>query len=259
MTFPGKLLLTGLLIFLTISSYAHEPPPTLRAGLEPFPPLITEQKTGYSIDWLREVAKAAGFELKIQIMPYSRAKSALMSGQVDIIGHTPNGLETDAFYTFATELEHTVLTRLDAVSQSQEDTRQDQLGLVYVGTPFGNASFISALLELSEDRFVEGTLPNIIDMMLSRRINTVVFDRAAIFTEMQKHEGSVYYREVQQIDAGFAVRNDNPKLLAKLNDAALQVDSQAAYEDYLNQYDWPKAGFISSGVLEVLEQESPDH
>ena len=255
MSLYSRFLLSGLLTFLTTSSFSDDPTPTLRAGLEPFPPLITEQKSGHSVEWLREVAEAAGYQLRVQLMPYSRAKSALMSGQVDIIGHTPHRLENDTFYTYAAELDHTVLTKLDAVSESLKDTQHNQLGSVYVGTPFGNASFISKLLELPEDRFVEGSLANIVDMMLSRRINTVVFERAAIFTEVQKHKASVYYREVQQIDAGFAVRLDNPELLTQLNDAASEIDSSAIYKDYLNRFNWPTEGFISSGEVRLPEPE----
>lgn len=251
----NRFLLAGLLIFLTTSSYAQETTPTLQAGLEPAPPLITDQNTGYSVEWLKEVAEAAGFDLTIQIMPYSRAKSALMTGQVDIIGHTPHGLETDAFYTFASELDYSVMVSLDAVSVNEEDIQQHKLDSVYVGTPFGNASFISELLNLTEDRFVEGTLPNVVNMMLARRINTVVFERAAILSQVQKHQASVYYRQVKQISAGFAIRSDNPGLLARLNDAALQIDSQAIYEDYFEKFDWPDEGFISFGDVDVPDQK----
>ncbi len=248
-------MIIGLLLVVTTSSYADEARVSLRVGLEPFPPLITEQKTGYSVEWLKEVAGTAGFDMTIQVMPYSRAKSALKTGQVDIIGHTPHGLENDAFYTFASELDYSVMVSLDAVSVNEEDIQQDKLDSVYVGTPFGNASFISELLKLTEDRFVEGTLPNIVDMMLAGRINTVVFERAAIFIQVQKHQASVYYRKVKQVSAGFAIRSDNPELLARLNDAALQIDSQAIYQDYTEKFDWPDEGFISSGEVDVPDQK----
>ncbi|MEX0606257.1 MAG: hypothetical protein WD623_15205 [Marinobacter sp.] len=51
-------------------------------------------------------------------------------------------------------------------------------------------------------------------LLLLRRINTVVFERAAIFTQVKKHRANFYYWEVQQVNAGFAVRNSNPELLA---------------------------------------------
>lgn len=217
----------------------------LTVGLELFPPLIEENRTGYSIDWLQAVAAEADMELRIRIMPYSRAKVALMTEQVDLIGHTPFGLETDQFYDYAVELDHRVPTKMDAFALTPGDLEFESGYMELIGTPFGNSAFIADLTGVSRDRFVEGSLTRIVNMMLAGRVHTVVFERMSVVTQL-RHQARqpVYYRMVKQIDAGFAVRKDNDALLRRLNAAAGRVDARKIYQPYINLLDWPDSGRI---------------
>mgnify|MGYP000228418302 CR=1 FL=1 len=74
-------------------------------GMEPFPPFITEQVTGYSVDMLRAIEKISDLKFDIEIMTYARAKHELEFNRLDIAGHTPKELETKGFYRYAQELD----------------------------------------------------------------------------------------------------------------------------------------------------------
>lgn len=219
--------------------------PVLTVALEPFPPLIKEDRTGYSVEWLQAVAHEAGMELRIRIMPYSRAKVALMTKLVDLVGHTPYKLETDGFYDFAIELDHRVPTKLDAFALTPSELDFEAGWMELIGTPFGNSAFIADLTGVTRDRFVEGSLTRIVNMMLAGRIHTVVFERMSVVTQL-RHQATqpVYYRLVKQIDAGFAVRRDNEALLKRLNAAAERVDTKEIYKPYINLLDWPDRGMV---------------
>ncbi|BES70441.1 hypothetical protein RE428_14590 [Marinobacter nanhaiticus D15-8W] len=219
--------------------------PVLTVGLELFPPLIEENRTGYSVEWLQAVADEAGMELRIRIMPYSRAKVALMTEQVDLIGHTPYKLETDRFYDYAAELDHRVPTKMDAFALTPGELAFEAGYMELIGTPFGNSAFIADLTDVSRDRFVEASLTRIVNMMLAGRVHTVVFERMSVVTQL-RHQARqpVYYRLVRQIDAGFAVRKDNDALLKRLNAAAERVDAKKIYKPYINLLDWPDEGKI---------------
>lgn len=230
---------------LAVASFARADSDRLRVGLEPFPPLILENGTGYSIDWLRALAKQAGMTLEVEIMPYSRAKVALMGGKVDLIGHTPYGLETDEFYRYAVELDARVPTKMDAFSLSVTGLNPTPDNGILIGAPFGNSAFISELTGIDRARFVEGSLPRLVSMMQAGRIDTVIFERMSVVGQIRKRAGPpVFYRLVKEIDAGFAVNRSRPTLLRRLNGAAARVDRKVIYGPYTNLLDWPDEGRV---------------
>lgn len=237
------------LLVLASPLIARSKTDTLRVGLEPFPPLITEEASGYSVNWLRAVADEADMTLKLRVMPYSRAKLSLMAGKVDLIGHTPYGLESDRFYHFAQELSHRVITRLEAFSLSRDDLALTANTNTFVGTPFGNMGFIADITGLNQDRFVEGTLENVVNMLLAERVDTVIFERVSVITRLRDEtEQLVYYRQLRQVDAGFAIRAGDSALRKRLEKAIENVDAEAIYRPYVNLRDAPDEGVIRPGA-----------
>ena len=85
-----KVLIIITFIINTALSFGEE----IKVGVEPFPPLINENGTGYAIDMLKEIEKQSDLKFQISFMPYNRAKSELKNGSVDLIGLTPQGKET---------------------------------------------------------------------------------------------------------------------------------------------------------------------
>lgn len=239
----------GCLAALSLApSLAHGAIPdsrVLRVGLEPFPPLIADDGTGYSVDWLRALAREAGMTLRISIVPYSRAKAGLKNGKLDLIGHTPVGMETQDFYTYAAELNHRVATKLDAFSLGKQVLDSANFEGKSIGTPYGNAKFIAETIDLPQSQFVEAPLPNLVHMLLAGRITTIVFERASVVSHIPKEtDTTIHYRLIAQIDAGFAVRRDRPQLLKQLNEASQRVDTANIYRAYSNLLGWPDRGTV---------------
>lgn len=219
--------------------------PTLRVGLEPFPPLIRENGSGDSVDWLRAAAKSAGYHLHVIIMPYSRAKLALSLGEVDIIGHTPFGNESPGFYAYARELSWSIETSLDAFSYDPDRLSADALSRDEIGTPFGNAEFLAGLLLLPESHFIEGRLENLSLMLKQRRLGVLIFERASVMNSLDKDGwAKIYYRQIREIPAGFAVAKGNVLLAQKLDKAMQGLDEKAYFSHYRRYLDMPKTGVV---------------
>lgn len=228
-----------------LSSFAYSEPTQMRVGLEPFPPLINEDGSGHSVHWLQAIAEEAGLELHVSIMPYSRAKLLLSAGDLDLIGHTPYGLETSEFYEYAREIDHRVPTRMDVFSLEESVLSPDSDSVYIIGTPFGNAEFLEDLLKFPETRITEGRLPNLVRMMLAGRIHAVAFERIATASEINRQtELLIHYRKLKEINAGFAVHRDNSELLQMLNKASEKIDADRLYLGYTNELQWPEKGIL---------------
>ncbi len=219
--------------------------PVLRAGLEPFPPLILENGGGESVDWLKAAANSAGYRLHIIIMPYSRAKIALSQGEVDIIGHTPYGYESPDFYHYARELSWSIETSLDAFARDPERLSPEALVSDEIGTPFGNAEFLAALLDLPHAHFIEGRLDNLSSMLTERRLDILMFERASVMNSLQKDgAGPVYYRQIMTIPAGFAVARQNRLLADRLDKAMRGLNEDAYFAGFRRYLDMPETGIV---------------
>lgn len=219
--------------------------PVLRVGLEPFPPLIRENGSGESVDWLRAAAKSAGYRLHVVVMPYSRAKLALSLGEVDIIGHTPFGNESPGFYAYARELSWSIETSLDAFSPDPDRLSAEALSKDEIGTPFGNAEFLADLLQLPESHFIEGRLDNLSSMLKQRRLDVLMFERASVMSSLDKDgRVKIYYRQIREIPAGFAVAKGNVQLAQQLDKAMQGLDEKAYFSQYRRYLDMPKTGEV---------------
>jgi len=62
------------LIRFFLYSIQHGFTEVIKVGLEPFPPLITKIKTGYSIKLLKAIEKVTDLKFGITIMSYNQAK-----------------------------------------------------------------------------------------------------------------------------------------------------------------------------------------
>ncbi len=100
-----------LFFFLWVSLIHAE---NILVGLEPFPPLITEDKKGLSVELLRAVEKISDLRFKIKIMRYDLAKFRLKKGKRHLIGHTPYKVEVKEFYEYAQELDWSINAIVDS-------------------------------------------------------------------------------------------------------------------------------------------------
>ena len=97
----------ALLFFLlvNIAAVKHTIAQELIFGIEPFPPIFTENGQGLGADLLKKIQKNSDLNFQIRIMTYARAKKELKNDRIDAIGLIPKGLETKEFYQYALELD----------------------------------------------------------------------------------------------------------------------------------------------------------
>ena len=210
---------------------------TIQVRLEPFPPLVTEAGGGLTVALLKQLEAISDLHFDVVIVPYSRAKYQLRNGQADLIGHTPVGYESDEFYSYAQELDWQLPTAADVFAMDPAWLSLPRSGEeYYVGAPLGNAEFFSALYDVPIDRFVESTLPNLLQMLARGRIQALMFERASTrsYIWRARLEG-VHYRMLGRINAGLAVRRDQQgdQLRARLEALIAKVDTRALLADYL--------------------------
>jgi len=219
---------------------------TIKVGLEPFPPLINSNKTGYTIDLLEQVGKVSGLKFEYIIMPYSRAKSGLKTKTLDLIAHTPFENESKNFYTYASELYFSIEAHVDIISLDSDF--EDLDSFVYknqIGTPRGNEEFFSSLYNITLKNFYPGELESLILMLKKGRIKYLIFDRAAMNKYCTKYiKKKVYYKSLGLIGAGFAVSNskEGSILKKKIESSIKKINTDKIYQNYLKLQEKKKTG-----------------
>ncbi len=241
-----KLLVIGIFINLLCHSvFAEE----IKVGLEPFPPLIIDEKTGYTVAMLRSIEKISDLKFSIWIMTYSRAKLQLESGHIDLMGHTPYKQESKEFYTYAQELKWTINTKSDLYAILKKNLNPKNIGKKRLGVPFGNKEFHSEITGIPLGKFKEGLLENLLKMLRLGRIDAFTFERASTMSSIRKlNIPNVNYRQLppEIIPTSMAVRKDQKgkQLKKKLDILIDKLDQQQIFKDYLKFINLPDKGVV---------------
>jgi polar amino acid transport system substrate-binding protein len=217
----------------------------INVGLEEFPPLIIDADTGYTVTLLKELEKNSDFTFDIRILSYSRAKAELKNGRVDLIGHTPHGLETEAFYGYAQELDWKFSTVTDVYGL--DPARLNRLEGQTIGIPLGNEAFFSELSGIPAENLYGGELKNLLRMLEKGRIDAFWFERASTMTQLYELGiRGVHYRQMPEtpIFSGMAVaRTPEGDRLKERLDALLQDAPYAKiFEPYRTYLALPPEG-----------------
>jgi len=229
-------------------------------GMEPFPPFITAQATGYSVDMLRAIEKISELKFDIKLMTYARAKHQLEFNQIDIAGHTPKELETDAFYQYAQELDWHVSTKSDLFSFDKKYFNFDNLQRGRIGTTLGNADFFSEKAGIERSKFIEtSTLDQLISLLLTRRIDVLIFERVSVMSLLQeKNSQDVYYKTIGEVPASIAVSNNSKgkKLKEKLDSLIDKLDQDKIFSGYLKYSRLPDSGVVPKMEKSLINDEA---
>lgn len=244
-----KIMLELLLIALAGLLISQDlPAQTIKVGLEPFPPLVTSDLKGYTIDMLRAIEETSDLKFDIKIMPYNRAKLELEKSDIDLMGHTPKGMEVKEFYDIAQELNWSIPTRMDYYSKYRRRLKHPKR--YKIGTPRGNAAFTSEVLSLPINRFYETKLENLLRMLINDRsdVQLVVFERATTMSTIRhlKLQG-IYYKNVGLgVHAGLAVaktkNGDNLKYMLEKYIAI--IDLNKIFQDFYYYVNLPAEGKV---------------
>jgi polar amino acid transport system substrate-binding protein len=234
-------LVSILFLFLCCKSLANHG--DISVGLEPFPPLVNEDGTGFVINMLNALEENSSLRFDYQIMTYARAKRELKKQRIDMIGLTPKGQETEEFYQYAQELIWHFDTTVDFYSTSPSNFTFLNFPQKSVGTLIGNADFFSELSSISRDKFIEvSSLKQLIMMMARGRIKVILFERVAMMStihDLQKdlntkvpsvlNSQKIYYQKFKRIPASIAVANSTAGIKLKRQLDKLLANNTSQY------------------------------
>lgn len=229
----------------------------LSVGLEPLPPLINYDKTGFSIDLLREIERNSDIEFKMTIMPYNRAKWNLKKGVTNMIGHTPHMQETEDFFKYAIELDWHIPAKIDIYSIDK--TKLDLLDInenFKIGTPRGNEGFLSEITGIPEGRFYNGSIDNLLKMLELKRIDIFIFERSSTMTHIEKLKiKNIFYKNIDIVSAGFAVQNNKNGIILKnkLDKIIRGIDVNKIFSEQMDFINLPDEGLVKIKKTEYAE------
>jgi polar amino acid transport system substrate-binding protein len=222
----------------------------VRVGLEPFPPLITEDGKGHSVDMLRAIEKMSDLKFDIKIMTYVQAKEGLKEGKLDLIGHTPQGKEAKDFYDYAQDLKWGIVTITDIFGLHKEDIAPDKYkALKMIGTPKGNKEVYHEIFGIPLQNFYEADMDTLLKMLENGKLNAYIFERASTMYTIKKLKlKNIQYRMLDDsIRASFAVRKDERgnKLRDKLDNYMQQANILKTLSGYYQFINLPMEGSVS--------------
>ena len=243
-----KFLIISVLLNLTGGATAFGE--TIKVGFEPFPPLIVNENSGYTVMMLKEIEKISDLVFDITIMPYNRAKQSLKNKEIDVMGHTPHGMETKEFYQYAVDLDWKIKAITDIFGIKKENIDIETFKkLKKIGTPRGNQKFYSEIFEIPLSSFYDGSLENLLRMLKASRIDAFIFERASTMSTLKqlKIDGVFYNTIDDSISASIAVRNDSEGIALKNKiDASIRtIDCQKIFGDYMEYINLPKNGIVN--------------
>ena len=243
-----------LLLYVSLDTRAQD----IHIGIEPFPPILTENKEGYAIDMFKAIESISDLKFHFHVMNYARAKIELKKNNLDMIGLTPKGYETADFYQYAEDLHWSVTAKVDLFSQDKKYFNTQALPAQSIGTLRGNADFFSELLHIPRDKFIEiSSLPQLIQMLERKRLNVITFERAATMLTLEDFDvTNVYYKKVAEIPASFAVRKNESgkKLKAKIDSFLSKIKSSHYFTDYFQYQNLADSGIINQADNKTITQ-----
>ncbi|MEW6989492.1 substrate-binding periplasmic protein [Colwelliaceae bacterium 6441] len=208
----------------------------LTVGFEPFPPFVTDDGKGLSVDMLRAIEEISDLTFDIKIMTYARVKKELKHQRLDLAGHIPKGIEVTSFYQYAQELNWSILTHTDMFSLSDKYLNVNNQSGVNVATTVGNTGFIAELMGKAPSSFIEVSLLNqLVEMLLKDRVKVIVYERASVMTLLEnKGIEGVLYKTVGITPITLAVQKsaDGNKLKEKLDSLIKKIDIQKIFANY---------------------------
>ncbi|PKM22414.1 MAG: hypothetical protein CVV10_04420 [Gammaproteobacteria bacterium HGW-Gammaproteobacteria-14] len=241
-------LLVTIVSAMLVSSISFAEPVVVRVKLEPFPPLVNSDGSGLAPQLLKHLETLSELRFDIEVMSYSRAKFLLQNGEADLIGPVPVGMESKEFYFDAIELDWQVDTAADLYVMDRAMLDQKELHDFDIGTPLGNARFFAELTGVPARNFVETTLESLVQMLVTGRIDVLLFERASTLSMLrQMNIEEVFYQNMVTIPAGFAVRanEDGLRLKTLLDELLRDADISALLAEYELYMSMPAEGPVS--------------
>ncbi|GHF85676.1 substrate-binding periplasmic protein [Thalassotalea marina] len=240
-----KVLLITLVCYSTLAVSQE-----VNVGFEPFPPLINEDGSGIAISLLDAISQKTDLTFNIELMTYDRAKKNLRDNELDLIGITPKGNESEDFYLYAKELSWSFSTTLDVYSTNQKLLNLNQVEEQSIGTLVGNADFIAQVTNIPREKFIEVSNLNQLGVMLIKgRLKVAVFERVSMMTTLRKLGlPFIHYKKLTSIPASLAVQNNKAGIALKkqIDDTLAQLETDIYLEHFYQYNRLADSGVVST-------------
>ena len=258
-------------IFLLLALFSFKliaTPTNITVGLEPFPPLVNEDGSGFVINMLDALQENSALNFSYQIMTYARAKKELENHRIDMVGLTPKDSETQEFYQYAQELIWHFNTTVDLYSTSPSNFDLDKLPNNSIGTLIGNAEFFAELAGVPKEKFIEvSSLSRLVMMMARGRLKVILFERVAMMSTINELQSDltskvpsefnspespqkIYYKKFKIIAASLAVaKNEAGYKLKSQLDKLLTHNTHQYFETIAPFAKLPDTGVINNPQL----------
>ena len=227
----------------------------IKVGLEPFPPLIKEDNTGYLIDLFRAIEKKSDLKFETQIMPFSRAVSLLEKKKVDIIAITPKGGMPPEFYKFSVDFDWGVPTANGIFTLDDKDIDLNALRKIKkLGTPRGNKEFFNEVFGIPKENFYEAAIPSLMRMLKKGRINAFFFERTATMLTIKELKLSGIHYQIlpgEAVDATMSIQNTTrgKELKEKIDKLIVKYKLDNLFNVYKEVDKLPRKGVVSLSPL----------
>jgi len=212
------------------------------AGDQDYPPYSyldeNQQPTGFDNDLITAVAAEQGFDIDIQLMPWSEARTALENGTVDMIAGMAYSVERDELYDFSiptTMVSFNLFVSRDSDINSLEDA-QDHVIIVQDGGAMHDYLLTTGLTSL------------IIPVQDARDALLLLEQGQGDAVLMNRIQGNYLISEqgfqnirsvninLDPIQYSFAVREGNSTLLYRLNEGLNAINISGEYSLIYNRY-----------------------
>lgn len=214
------------------------------AEFAPFESLNTAgQIEGFDVDLLNAMAKAGGFEVKFNHIPWTGLFPALAAGDIDIVASgvtiTDERKQTMAFTEPYYQINQVVLVAPGKNVQSIEDLKK----LAKVGVVTGNtgdfaAQKIFGATSQAVARFE--TVPLLIKEVESGGVDAAISDSAVVAHYVKNNEGKgfsmIQVPDFTVENYGIAVRKDDVETLNMLNNALKTIRENGEYAKIESKY-----------------------
>jgi polar amino acid transport system substrate-binding protein len=224
----------------------HAETQQIEVGLEPAPPLITEEGKGLFVDVLHSIEKQLGVHFHINMVTFSRAKHDLVAGRLQMIGFTTFRSEGAEFYSKANELDWSINAALDIYTMDDRHLDLAQLQRTgVIGTPIGDEEAMSSMLNIPKSRLYSTHLKNLVLMLKSGRIDALIFERASTMTTINELGISgIRYQKIHDGPGGLALHKEPSldKLKPRLEKALMVASKQRELKHF---YNLPDKGVVA--------------